>query len=58
MALILGRNDVEQLLNMEMTMEAVETAFREDGEGTTQVPERIALWFEDFHGVIGVMPGY
>jgi alanine dehydrogenase len=56
--LILGRHDVEQLLTMEMTMEAVETAFLEDGRGTTQVPGRIALWFEDVHGVIGVMPGH
>lgn len=43
---------------MEMAMGAVEEAFLEDGRGTTQVPERIALWFEDLHGVIGVMPGY
>jgi len=56
--LVLGRKDVEQLLTMEMTMEAVEEAFLEDGRGTTQVPERIALRFEDLHGVIGVMPGY
>jgi alanine dehydrogenase len=56
--LILGRHDVEQLLTMRMAMEAVEEAFLEDGRGTTQVPERMALWFEDVHGVIGVMPGY
>jgi alanine dehydrogenase len=56
--LILGRHDVEQLLSMEIAMHAVEEAFLEDGRGTTQVPERIALWFEDLHGVIGVMPGY
>jgi alanine dehydrogenase len=56
--LILGRKDVEQLLTIEMAIEAVEEAFLEDGRGTTQVPERIALWFEDLHGVIGVMPGY
>jgi alanine dehydrogenase len=43
---------------MEIAMRAVEEAFLEDGRGTTQVPERIALWFEDVHGVIGVMPGY
>lgn len=43
MTLILGRKDVEKLLTMEMTMEAVETAFLEDGRGTTQVPERMAL---------------
>jgi alanine dehydrogenase len=56
--LILGRKDVEQLLTIEMAIEAVEDAFLEDGRGTAQVPERIALWFEDVHGVIGVMPGY
>ena len=58
MTLILGRQDVEQLLTMEIVMEAVEEAFLEHGRGTTQVPERIALWFEEVHGVIGVMPGY
>jgi alanine dehydrogenase len=58
MTLILERRDVEQLLTMEMALAAVEEAFLEDGRGMTQVPERIALWFEDLHGVIGVMPGY
>jgi alanine dehydrogenase len=56
--LILGRKDVEQLLTTELAMEAVEEAFLEDGRGTAQVPERIALWFEEIHGVIGVMPGH
>ena len=58
MTLILGRSDVEQLLDMELTLEAVEEAFLEHGQGTTLVPERIALFLEEYHGVIGVMPGY
>ncbi len=58
MTLILGRQDVEQLLTMELTLEAVEAAFLEHGRGTTLVPERIALFLEEYHGVIGVMPGY
>jgi alanine dehydrogenase len=58
MTLILGRADVEQLLTMEMTLEAVEAAFLEHGRGTTLVPERLGLFLEEYHGVIGVMPGY
>jgi len=58
MTLILGRQDVEQLLTMEMTLDAVEAAFREHGEGTTLVPERIGMFLDQYHGVIGVMPGY
>jgi len=58
MTLILGRPEVEQLLTMEMTLEAVEAAFLEHGQGTTLVPERIGLFLEEYHGVIGVMPGY
>ncbi len=58
MTLILGRKDVEQLLTMELTLEAVEAAFLEHGRGTTLVPERIALFLEEYHAVIGVMPAY
>jgi alanine dehydrogenase len=58
MTLILGRQDVEDLLTMEMTLEAVEAAFLEHGQGTTLVPDRVGLYLEEYHGVIGVMPGY
>jgi alanine dehydrogenase len=58
MTLILGRQDVEQLLTMEMTLEAVEMAFQEHGRGTTLVPDRIGMFLDEYHGVIGVMPGY
>lgn len=58
MTLILGRQDVEQLLTMELTLQAVEAAFLEHGQGTTLVPDRIGLFLEEYHGVIGVMPGY
>ncbi len=58
MTLILGRQDVEQLLTMELTLEAVEEAFLEHGQGTTLVPDRIGLFLDEYHGVIGVMPGY
>jgi alanine dehydrogenase len=43
---------------MELTMEAVEAAFLEHGRGTTLVPNRIGLFLDKHHGVIGVMPGY
>jgi alanine dehydrogenase len=58
MTLILGRKDVEQLLTMEMTLEAVEAAFLEHGQGTTLVPDRIGMYLDRYHAVIGVMPGY
>jgi alanine dehydrogenase len=58
MTLILGRQDVEDLLTMELTLEAVEAAFLEHGQGTTLVPDRIGLYLQEYHGVIGVMPGY
>jgi len=58
MTLILGRKDVARLLTMEMTLEAVEAAFREHGQGTTLVPDRIGMYLDQYHGVIGVMPGY
>ena len=58
MTLILGRHDVEELLTMEVAIEAVEEAFLEHGHGRTQIPDRIALFLEEYHGVIGVMPGY
>jgi alanine dehydrogenase len=43
---------------MEMTLEAVEAAFREHGQGTTLVPDRVGMFLDEYHGVIGVMPGY
>jgi alanine dehydrogenase len=58
MTLILGRQQVEQLLTMEMTLEAVEAAFLEYGQGSAMVPERIGMFLDEYHGVIGVMPGY
>ena len=58
MTLILGRHDVEEVLSMELTLEAVEAAFLEHGQGTTLVPDRIGMFLEQYHGVIGVMPGY
>jgi alanine dehydrogenase len=58
MTLILGRQDVENLLTMELAMDAVEEAFAEHGSGRTQIPERKALVLKEYNGVIGVMPGY
>jgi alanine dehydrogenase len=58
MTLILARQDVEDLLTMETTMEAVEAAFMEHGRGTALVPDRVGMFLDEYHGVIGVMPGY
>ena len=58
MTLILRRQDVEKLLNMEVTMAAVEQAFVDHGNGRTQMPDRPVLDFTQYHGMLGVMPGY
>jgi alanine dehydrogenase len=58
MTLILRRQDVEELLNMEMAMEAVEQAFEDHGNRRTQMPDRPILDFAQYHGMLGVMPGY
>jgi len=58
MTLILGRQDVEKVLTMEMALESVEEAFVEHGNGRTKIPNRIAMVIEEYNGVIGVMPAY
>lgn len=58
MTLILGRQDVERLLTMELALEAVEEAFVEHGKGRTQIPNRLLLVLEEYRGAIGVMPAY
>ena len=58
MTLILRRQDVEEHLNMEVTMAAVEQAFVDHGNGRTQMPDRPVLDFTQYHGMLGVMPGY
>ena len=58
MTLILSRNDVELLLDMESAIEAVEEAFADHGSGKTQIPDRPVLRFEQHRGMIGVMPAY
>jgi len=58
MTLILTRQDVEKVLSMELTLEAVEEAFRDHGHGRTQIPDRPVLVLEEYHGIIGVMPAY
>ncbi len=54
--LILTKKDVENLLTMRETIEAVERAFRLHGEGKTQMPPKIYLNFEE--GDLRAMPAY
>ena len=58
MTLILGREEVESLLNMEITIRAVENAFKEMGEGRIKMPPRIPIVLEEYSGATGFMPAY
>jgi ornithine cyclodeaminase/alanine dehydrogenase-like protein (mu-crystallin family) len=58
MTLIIPRQEVETLLDMENTIVAVEKAFADHGMGLTQIPERLVLNFEDEKGILGIMPAY
>ena len=58
MALFLTRKDVEACLTMDDTLEAVETAFREHGEGTTNMPVRSGIRLDKAKGTTLFMPAY
>ena len=54
--LILARKDVESVLNMKDTIEAMKAAFKELSEGTAILPQRIVIPAED--GVSLYMPAF
>ena len=56
MTLYLTQTDVESVLDMKSTLEAVEDAFREMGNDNIEMPARVYLHFEK--GVLIAMPAY
>ncbi|MGA2789280.1 MAG: ornithine cyclodeaminase family protein [Candidatus Bathyarchaeia archaeon] len=58
MALFLTRKDVEACLTMDDTLDAVERAFKEHGEGTTNMPVRSGIRLEKAKGTTLFMPAY
>ncbi|NNG02335.1 MAG: ornithine cyclodeaminase family protein [Desulfobacteraceae bacterium] len=58
MTRILTRQDVEQLMDMEMAVEIVEAAFKSHGYGRTRIPHRSILELDEFNGMMGMMPAY
>ncbi|MFP3951201.1 MAG: ornithine cyclodeaminase family protein [Candidatus Bathyarchaeia archaeon] len=56
MTLYLTQDEVEQVLDMSSTLEAVEEAFEEMGKGNVEMPERVYLHFNK--GVLIAMPAY
>jgi len=58
MVLILSRKDLEAVMTMKETIEAVESAFKELTMGTARMPTRVGLTVFDRAGWMGVMPAY
>lgn len=58
MPLLLTREDVEAVLTMKRTIEAVETAFRQHHAGTVELPVRLGVPAARYEGVTLYMPAY
>jgi len=58
MVLLLSRKDVESVLTMKDTIEAVEKAFREHALGTVNLPLRPTIRVEKHKGSVLFMPAY
>jgi len=58
LTLFLTQKDVESILDMKGTIEAVENGFREMGLGQIEMPPRVYLHFEKYNGVLIAMPAY
>lgn len=58
MVLILSRQDVESILDMKASMQAVEEAFRQYALGTVEMPLRTTIRPKDFGGTFLVMPAF
>lgn len=56
--LLLSRSDVRALLSMEAAIVAVESAFRAHGEGRAQMPPKVYLELDEYHGDLRAMPAY
>lgn len=58
MVLFISRKDVESILSMKDTIEAVEKAFREHGLGTVNMPLRPVIRVDKQKGSVAFMPAY
>ena len=58
MPLLLGRSDVESVLSMRDTMEAVEEGFRQFALGNLNMPLRTLIRIPGYHGLNLGMPAY
>lgn len=56
--LILGGDEVKELLNMREAVQAVELAFKLRAEGKTVMPPKIYLDLPEYHGDFRAMPAY
>lgn len=56
--LLLSRAEVEELISMRETIEAVEEAFRAKGLGKAQMPPKSYIFFNRYEGDFRVMPAY
>jgi alanine dehydrogenase len=56
--LLLSRKDVEEIISMRETIEAVEEAFRAKGLGKVQMPPKSYVYFNRYQGDFRVMPAY
>lgn len=50
--------EVEKLISMEETIEAVERAFRSKGNGKVQMPPKSYVYFDKYQGDFRTMPAY
>jgi len=56
--LLLDRKNIAVLLGMKEVIPAIEDVFREQGLGKTQMPPKIYLHLEKYHGDFRAMPAY
>jgi len=56
--LVLGRSEIEELLNMGETLKAVEHAFKLDAEDKAIMPPKLYLDLPDYHGDFRAMTAY
>jgi alanine dehydrogenase len=56
--LILGREDVERLLDLDALIDALAATMADVSAGRASVPDRIAAWVAERDGLLAAMPGY
>lgn len=56
--LTLGNSDIKNIVNISKIVELVEVAFREKALGRVQMPPKIYVFFDRYHGDLRAMPAY